>query len=352
VHTERTNNLSLSYALAQRAMSCVYSIGFYVDEYEQDDAQSVEIHVKRKGMRAIHPSKYILRSPGAQRESLLAAAWNAPELFRTGVVRAHVFPLRPAAKDEWEVLLAVRFPVPVAGAAGEASEREFGGVLRDGPRVAHRFNRKVTVRRLVESDNLEPEFTFVERTRLKPGDYELTVVMGGAGSEQHADRIAVEVPEIPRKELLVAGPTLGRAVGHELVVYAEGADAGGDRQAGSESFTPLLVQYVDEPLDLIFLTDACLVGSAGAVRRADQLATAVQRDLTADEGAGLAPIQAVPLQLEGQGKVRCQSIVDVLPSSTLTSGDFVFAAQLSTDRKGGVERGEVRFAVDLTVEDE
>ena len=352
MHTDKTNDLGMSYALAQRAMSCVYSVGFYVDEYEQDDAQSVEIHVKRKGMRAIHPSKYILRSPAAQRESLLAAAWNAPEMFRTGVVRAHLFPLRPASKDEWEVLLAVRFPVPLEGAAGKASEREFGGVLRDGPRVAHRFNRKVTVRPLVETDDLEPAFTFVERLRLKPGDYELTVVMGGIESPQHADRIAVEVPEIPRKELLVAGPTLGRAVGDELVVYADGGDASGDRRAGAGSFAPLLVQYVDEPLDLIFLTDACLVGSAGAVRRAEQLAATVQRGLSAKDGAGLAPIQPVPLELQARGKVHCQSIVDVLPSPTLASGDFVFAAQVPADKKGGVERGEVSFAVDLTVEDE
>ena len=334
-------------------MSCVYSLGFYVDEYEEDEAQSVSIHVKRPGMRAIHPSKYILRSPEEQRESLLAAAWNAPEMFRTGVVRAHVFPLRPSAKDEWEMLLAVRFPVPIEGRVGQSSEREFGGVLRDGPRVVHRFNRKVTVRPLVETDDLEPAFTFVERVRLKPGEYELTVVMGAIDSSgQHADRIAVVVPEVPRKELLIAGPTLGRAVGDELVVYAEGNDASSDRRAGSDSFTPLLVQYVDEPLDLIFLTDTCLVGSAGAVRRVEQLATAVQRDLSGEDGAGLTSIRPVPLELKGQGKVRCQSIVDVLPSSTLASGDFVFAAQVAADKKGGVERGEVSFAVDLTVEGE
>jgi hypothetical protein len=333
-------------------MSCVYSLGFYVDEYEENDPRSVTIRVKRSGMRAIHPSKYIIRSPEARRESVLTAAWNAPDLFRTGVVRAHVFPLRPVAKDEWEVLLAVSFPMELEGPAGQASEREFGGTLRGGPRVAHRFNRKVTVRPLVETDNLAPTFTFVERVRLKPGDYELTVVMSAAGSELHADRISVLIPEVPRKELLVAGPTLGRAVGDELVVYADGEDAAGDRRAGPESFTPLLVQYVDEPLDLIFLTDTCLVGSTGALRRVEQLAAAVQRELSGEDGAGLSPIRPVPLELEGQGKVRCQSIVDVLPASTLASGDFVFAAQVVADKKGGVERGEVSFAVDLTVEDE
>jgi len=331
-------------------MSCVYSLGFYVDKYEEDDPRSVEIRILRPDMRAIHPSKYMLRSPQAQQESAFSAAWNAPDLFRTGVVRAHAFPLRPAAKDEWEMLLAVRFPVPLDGVVGHASERDFGGVLRKDSRVAYRFDRKVTVRPLVETNNLEPAFTFVERVRLAPGKYELTVVMGGI-DDHHADRVDVVVPEVPRKELLVAGPTLGRAVGDELVVYAGEEDPSGDRRAESGSFTPLLVQYVDEPLDLIFLTDACVVGSAGAVKRAEQLVSAVQRDLIAEGGAGLGEIQPVPLALEGRGKVRCQSIVDVLPSSTLTSGDFVFAAHVDGGAKGGVERGEVSFAVDLVVED-
>ena len=62
--------------------------------------------------------------------------------------------------------------------------------------------------------------------------------------------------------------------------------------------------------------------------------------------------EPVALALEGQGKVRCQSIVDVLPSSTLATGDFTFAAQVAVDKNGGVERGEVRLSVDLSVEDE
>ena len=330
-------------------MSCVYSLGFYVDEYEEDNPQTVSIRVKRPGMRAIHPSKYVVRSREEQRVSLLTAAWNAPDLFRTGVVRAHAFPLRPVAKDAWEVLLAVSFPVPLEGGLDQASEREFGAVLRSGPHVAHRFDRKVSIRPLVETENLKPVFTFVERIRLKPGDYQLTVVMGGPDSlEQHTERVTVVVPKVPRKELFVAGPTLGRAVGDALVVYAEGTDPADDRRAGSDSFTPLLVQYIDEPLDLIFLTDTCFVGSAQAVRRIEELAAAVQRDLSGEARGEFAPIRPVPLELEGRGKVRCQSVVDVLPSSALASGDFVFAAQVDTDRNGGVDRGEVRFAVELT----
>ncbi len=329
-------------------MSCMYSVGFYVDRYEEDDPLPVSIQVKRPRMRAIHPSRFILRSPEEQEVSTLTAAWNAPELFRTGVVRAHVFPLRPSGKQQWEGLLAVRFPVPVEGAAGLASERDFGGLLRQDRKVVHRFNRRVTVRPLVDTDNVEPAFTFVDRVHLKPGDYELTVVMSGADrAEKHADRIKVHVPEVPRKQLMVAGPTLGKAVGDELVIYAEGKDAGDDRRAGSEAFTPLMLQYIEDPLDLIFLTDACLVGSTGAVKRAQKLADAVRRDLSAEGGMESASIAPIPLALEQYGRVHCQSIVDVLPSTTVTEGDFVFAAEVVSG-KDTVERGEVSFAVDLT----
>jgi hypothetical protein len=39
-----------------------------------------------------------------------------------------------------------------------------------------------------------------------------------------------------------------------------------------------------------------------------------------------------------------------LPSSALASGEFVFAAQVPGGDEGAVERGEVRFAVELTAE--
>ncbi len=344
--TEKNNDLSLGYARAKRAMSCVYTIGFYVDEYLEDVPRRVSIEVLRAGMRAIHPSKYVIRSPQVRRESLLTAAWNSPDTFRTGLVRAHAFPLRPVTKDAWEVLLAVRFPVPVEGTVGKESEREFGGTLRAGAKVAHRFSRKVTVRPLVETDNLEPAFTYVERAQLEPGNYELTVVMTDMRGVHHAERIVVGVPEVPRKELFVAGPTLGKQVGDDLVVYAEGEDAAGDRRAGAHGFAPLLVQYVEQPLDLIFLTDACLVGSQSAIRRAKQLSTAVRRGLT--EGhTTLAEIDPVPLDLEGAGKVHCQSIVDVLPSSELPGGDFVFAATVANAADDGIDEGRVAFAVDI-----
>jgi hypothetical protein len=330
-------------------MSCVYSLGFYVDNYKEDNPKGVSIHVKRDGMRAIHPSKYVVRSREAQRASLMNAAWNSPDLFKTGVVRAHAFPLRPATPDTWDVLLAVRFPVPLEADFNQASERDFGAIVWSGSKIVHRFNRRVRIQPLVETANLEPAFTFVEQVRVKPGEYRLTVVMNEPGTTaQHAESVTVVVPEVPRKELFVTGPTLGKVVGDEMVVYAETDDPKDDRWADPRSYAPLLVQLVDEPLDLVFLTDTCFVGSPKAVQKIESLAAYVQRDLSGEVRGGLKPIEAVPLDLDGGRKVQCQAIVDVLPSSGLVSGDFVFAAQIAGGKRAEeVVGGEVRFAVDL-----
>jgi hypothetical protein len=339
--TKWSNDLSLGYAQAKRALSCVYTVGFYLDDYTEDDPESIVIAMHDPGMRAIHPSKYVVRSVAARHVSMLSAAWSAPELFRTGVVRAHVFPLRPANKEAWEVLLAVRFPVPFTG-DGKDSASDFGGVLREGTSVKHQFDRRVTVRPYDETDAAKPDFTYVERIELKPGEYELTVLMDRVdGSGQHVDRVNVVVPEIPRKELFVAGPTLGRQVGNDLVVLAESNEPSDDRRASSASFTPLLVQYLEEPRDLIFLSDACLVGSDKAVRRAREAGAAVSRGLSEEGGVALGSISPLPLDFEGSGKVRCQAVVDVLPASSLADGDFVFEARV------GEEAGTVGFSVEL-----
>ena len=66
----------------------------------------LSVNVKRPGMRAIHPSRYVFRSDSEKRESVLRAAWISPEMFQTGVVRAHAFPLRPRSDQLWEALLA------------------------------------------------------------------------------------------------------------------------------------------------------------------------------------------------------------------------------------------------------
>ncbi|HKZ75795.1 MAG TPA: hypothetical protein VJ259_03950, partial [Actinomycetota bacterium] len=183
--TERTNDPTLGVARAQRDLGCVYSVGFHDDDPKEDRAKSVTIRVRREGLRVLSPSAYVFRSASAKRESLIRAAYLSPEMFQTGVVRAHVFPIRPVSKERWDALLAVSFGVSLAGVTGP-TEREFGAVLQSGSLVVHRFNRKIRLEPDKDATS-EPLVTFLERVTLRPGKYTVTsVVTDPATAKPHS----------------------------------------------------------------------------------------------------------------------------------------------------------------------
>jgi len=335
--TEKTNDLTLGYARAHRDLGCVYSVGFYLEGPDTDQPRDISVRVLRPGLRAIHPTRYVFRSEGAKQESLLKAAWASPEMFQTGVMRAHVFPLRPTSKGAWEGMLVVSFPIPLPGEPQETVRREFGAMLRRGSRVAHRLDRTVTIRPGSERAGDAPLITFMERVELEPGSYDLTAVLASPGGDRpEASRVEIEIPEVPRRELLLAGPILGRAAGPNLVLVG-GQEPSSDSLGDENSFQPLLVQQIDEPVDLVSLVEACIVSRK---RRRGAEGIAVDRSLRAADGASIGEIDSLKLDLEGDDVVRCQHIVDLLPVSALGDGEYEFEANL-----GDREHGTVRFAV-------
>jgi len=179
----------LGYARAKLDLTCIYSLGFY-DEGKEDTQHEV----------AIHPNRYTLRSEKEKETSLLRAAWIAPELFQTGIVRAHVFPLQPSSKRMWDALLAISFPVPLPATVDEAVEREFGVVLsrrlpRGAETIEDRFNRRVILRPREGEAGSSRTVTFLRRVRLSPGQYRVTGVVTGRGV-----RFSVGQPDRPLPE--------------------------------------------------------------------------------------------------------------------------------------------------------
>jgi len=308
------------------------------------------VRVKGAGLRAIHPSRYVVRSERSRQEALLDAAWTAPELFQSGVVRAHAFPLRPVDKNRWDALLTVRFPIELGDDPGVAAERDFGSVLFAGSRIAHRFNRRVTVRPLGETGQRAPVFTFVERVTLAPGQYKLETVMSAPkGGAPHSAVATIEIPEVPRGKLFLTGPALWRPAGDDLVVYGDGtAQADADRRGDAGSFVPLLVQQLDRAADLAFLSDACLVGSGRGLRGVESGAAVVERRLSAGSRQLPGTFSGVPLDLSDGGRVRCQSLIDVAPADILAVGDYVFELSLDGDGAPVVKPRSTRFAVDVS----
>lgn len=323
----------------------MYTIGFYVDETEEDRVRSATIGVRRAGLRAIHPSKYVFRSESARRVSLLRAAWSSPKAFETGIVRAHLFPLRPTPERSWRGVLAVSFPVPLGEKGGAAAAREFGAVLYHGPTVAHSFNRSVRLQPDDPGVASTPWITFLEPLVLRPGKYTLTAVLSNPEQGQpHATRVELEVPEVPERELFLVPPMLGRRAGINLVVLGSGAKEIEDRIVEESGFEPLLVQQVDEPVDLAVLSQICLVDRKGKRRRIDG-DLAISRSLLRASGSAVGELPDVGLAPEGEDRVRCQTLVDVLPGESLEPGDYTFETALRPIKEGVAARESVRFSM-------
>jgi hypothetical protein len=328
-------------------MSCVYTVGFYDRDPVEDRLRSVKVRVKRDGLRVMSPSNYVFRSDESKRESSLRAAFLSPELFRTGVVRAHVFPLRPVSGKRWEGLLAVGFPLPVGGDTAEPVERDFGAVLSRGPSITHEFNRRITLRSMGRKPGDDPMVTFLEPVTLKPGSYELTVVMAAVdGTDPHSAKVSLDVPKVPKKDLLLVPPVLGRRAGGDVVVQGGKGDPSGDKVGGRNSFRPLMVQRLDDPDDLLAMTEVCMVSASGTKRRGKGGGETIRRALADADGNTLGALPDVELSLEARGgKIRCQSLVDVVPAFALDFGEYVFEALVALGEGRDSPREEVRFAI-------
>ena len=350
--TRATNDFSLGFARVQRDLGCRYAIGFYLPRDEEDRPRRVALYVRRAGLRVLHPSQYKFRSDPERRRSALSAAFVAPEMFQTGYVLVHVFPLHPVTAKSWETLVAVSFPVEFEDAVSTV-EIDFGGVVRKGTRAIHSFNRRVTLRPFEGSPVRERRFTFLEPVNLEPGEYELTVVTAGTkgGKPPAAARITAEVQPIPKKEMMLVQPILGRPRDKNIVVRGSGPAeersrlspelaAALDIVAAKGSFEPLLVQRTDDIEELLARNKACIVGARGSVPD-----TVIERHvLEGDETAVALP--PVPLALGSGGKVMCQNVFEILPQDAIDPGQYRFEATVENIPKHDPVAESLRFAVE------
>ena len=110
-------------------------------------------------------------------------------------------------------------------------------------------------------------------------------------------------------------------------------------------FQPMLVQQVDEPIDLVALTQVCMVGKKKYLRKQTADPPTVERALQRG-GTAIGELAAAEPTFEGEGDVRCGNLVDVLPAASLADGEYVFEARLKDERDGTPRT--VRFSVGNT----
>ena len=328
---------------ARRDLGCVYSLGFYDDHPKDERIRNAVVRVRRPGVQALHAAKFVYRSPAARRESMIRAGF-LDESSDTANVRAKLYPLRPLSGSKWDGILAVSFGLPVDSARDGDLERDFGGVLYHGSKVTHKFDRRVTLKR--SSAGLERRVTYLEPVNVKPGQQTLQVVVSDpvTGEDERA-RIEIEVPEVPRDRLFVVGPILGRRAESNLVLKG---DASTDRDAvgGQSSFEPLLVNRIDDSRDVLALTQVCYFETGKApTQLAHGARWIVHRELLGADRLVVGRLPQVDLALEGADRIRCQNLLDLLPTSSLDVSEYAFRISVADHAGNEVSEAEVSFAV-------
>jgi len=330
VTTSRTNDAGLAVARALNRMDCTYVLAIRDNDPRDDRRKSVEIWMKRPGLRAIHAIGYTLRSNAERRESVLRAAYLAPAIYDDGSVRGALIPLRPASRSQWTAAIAVSLPA-ASGTGAKAQDAQLGIMLRRGATVVHEVQRDVRLEPAGEGTSPQ-RIIVLEQVELPPGTYALSAVLVGPGKTA-PQSVAVEatVPELPRDRWFLVGPVLGRRPEGDVVLRS------GDEPGG---FEPLVEPVLDRPADVVAVTHVCAVRGSGAGPE-----PLVARALRSGSGEMLGEMDPVRVRVEDRGDVRCASLVDELPAEILKpGGTYVFEASFADGAAGTKRSGRVEIA--------
>ena len=327
--TARSNDAGLAVARALNRMDCTYALAIRDDDPRDDRRKSVEIWMKRPGLKAIHAIGYTLRSGAERRESVLRAAYLAPAIYDDGSVRGALIPLRPSSRSRWAAEVAVSFPA--AGAGAKAQDAEVGIMLRRGATVVHEARRNVRLEAAGEGTSPR-RIIVIEQVELPPGTYSLSAVLAGPGRAAPRS-VAVEaaVPELPRDGWFLIGPLLGRRAEGDVVMRS------GDEPGG---FQPLIEPVLNTPADVVAVTQVCAARGSGAGPE-----PLVARALRSGSGEMLGEMDPVRVRVEDRGDVRCASLVDELPAEILKpGGTYVFEVSFVDAAAGAKRSARVEIA--------
>ena len=269
-------------------------------------------------------------------------------MFPGGVVRAHLFPLRPQTAKLWQSRLAVEFPVALLGKRVASEPFTFGVTVKTGRRIVHQFSRNVQLKSSgpLSADRL---LRFFQDINLQPGKYEITAVAEGPNEERIFTAIAsLHLPEIPRDQPFLVGPTLVRSSADAVTVHAGTRVKGKiiaddptlDRVKGSDSFAPILVTEVEKRDRIGASSMVCLLS-----RLAKPKPAWFERSLVSSTGASAGTLEPIEVKWTSDEKIRCEQTLDVLPVGNLRVGDYMFEAELRTADQKPIAASSVPFSV-------
>lgn len=310
-----TNDLSLAWVRARRDIACRYRIGFYDTPEHPGRMRRINLKSRRPGLRVHHPVHYRFGVEREPRRSWSETAYTAPAPFRDDAVRGQVFPVRPATARRWQAVVALSFSVAVPGL--ESRLVRFGAKLDDGERRAvHAFDSEMTI--LGAEMEQERQVVVLEPAILKPGDYELSVVVDDpiAGLPLTAVS-AVGIPPLAEKGLVVAHPLLLSEARRGVTVSWNDALlplAGGGDEGGLE---PVLPGQAVGRGPLTAVTHVCWAGGGRQAVRVE-----VERWIRSPATGASRRLLPITVELRGGGAENCQRVAAAVPIETLTPGEY------------------------------
>jgi VWFA-related protein len=184
--TERTNDLSLGYARAQRETSCYYTIGFDdpgphsgagsgLDAGATIRERRVSIRLnnrEHKRARLLHASRYAMPSAMRRLRTETAAAWLQPQRFASDRLVVQRRLLRKLSDERFEVEFSATLLDEDSTQTGEPLVLRFE--LFRGERQQTRLRQK--------SEPIQPGETIHWKQRLRADDYRYIAVVAGESS--------------------------------------------------------------------------------------------------------------------------------------------------------------------------
>lgn len=314
------NDISVPYRRAQRDLSCRYTVAAYVDPSETRDAQALSVTLNKPGLSIRAPEMVQIFTDQAKQQARAGAAYVDPGPYERPLVRAFGFSAVPAGANKWDTLLAVNFPAPVGPAGADIDVR---AIVRQDNQAVDDYKRRIHVDPAPDGAKSRV-VTLMGDTRLKDGQYDLTVVLtDSSGGEIVSAQTSFVVPQVINDLLILRGPIMGRVVPGGLFLRANPKDQAQNTRLGKvlgpgNGFEPLLVEEIDKQDKFLFYWSACVSGQNPLAND-----VVVARTIMTAKGESAHAFSPVPLKLESRGKdISCLDMLETLPPNTLASGDY------------------------------
>jgi len=186
--TADTNDLALGPARASRDLGCTYTLAFKDRAPKLDEARRLTVLIPgHRGVRALHPDSYVVRSPAERARSLLETASFDPGSFRSDVLRVDALVSEPGSSRKRDVTITVS--VEPENSVSAVGERELRGFVRQASGgIVHRFERCM----------VPGETAALHTVALRPGRYTVSAVLEDPDRGEPVAAVGeFEVPPLP-----------------------------------------------------------------------------------------------------------------------------------------------------------